>query len=67
MNYKVYIYVVFVLLTAFALSAINFEKFIKKNKIWETRILVMILSFIGGYLLTNFLVDFLEFSQILIG
>ena len=64
MDYKVYIYVVFVLLSAFALSAINFEKFIKKNKILETRILVMILSFISGYLLTNFLVDFLEFSQI---
>ena len=64
MDYKVYIYVVFVLLSAFALSAINFEKFIKKNKILETRILLMILSFISGYLLTNFLVDFLEFSQI---
>ena len=67
MNYKVYIYVVFVLISAFALSAVNFEKFIRKNKVLETRILVLILSFISGYLLTNFLVDFMEFSKIFIG
>ncbi len=67
MDYKVYIYIVFVLISAFALSAVNFEKFIKKNKILQTRILVMILSFISGYLLTNFLIDFLEFSKIFLG
>ena len=67
MDYKVYIYIVFVLISAFALSAVNFEKFIKKNKVLETRILVMILSFISGYLLTNFLIDFLEFSKIFLG
>ncbi len=67
MDYKVYIYIVFVLISAFALSAVNFEKFIKKNKILETRILVMILSFISGYLLTNFLIDFLEFSKVFLG
>jgi len=67
MNYKIYLYVFFVLLSAFSLSAVNFEKIIKKNKIIETKILVMILSFISGYLLTNFIVDFLEFSKIFIG
>lgn len=67
MDYKVFVYIVFVMLSAFALSAVNFEKFIKKNKILETRILVMILSFISGYLLTNFLIDFLEFSKIFVG
>ena len=64
MDYKIYLYVFFVLLSAFSLSAVNFEKLIKKNKIIETKILVMILSFISGYLLTNFIVDFLAFSQI---
>ena len=67
MNYKIYLYVFFVLLRAFSLSAVNFEKIIKKNKIIETKILVMILSFISGYLLTNFIADFLEFSKIFIG
>ena len=67
MNYKIYLYVFFVLLSAFSLSAVNCEKIIKKNKIIETKILVMILSFISGYLLTNFIVDFLEFSKIFIG
>lgn len=67
MNYKIFLYIFFVLLSAYSLSAINFEKIIKKNKIIETRILVMILSFISGYILTNFIVDFLEFSKIFLG
>lgn len=66
MNYKIYLYIIFVFLSAFALSSLNFEKFIKKKKVLETRILLVILSFISGYLLTNFIVDFLEFSQIFI-
>ena len=67
MNYKLYLYIFFVLLSAFALSGVNFEKFIKKNKVWEARILMLICSFISGYLLTNFIVDFLEFSKIFLG
>ena len=65
MNYKVYLYVIFTMLSAFALSGINFDKFIKKNKALEARIIVMLLSFIMGYLVTNFIADFLEVSRII--
>ena len=60
MHYKVYIYVISVLLSTYALTGINFEKIIKKNKIIEVRILVILLSFIIGYLITNFVVDFVS-------
>ena len=64
MNYKLIIYFVNIMLCIFALSGINFEKIIKKNKVWETRVLVMVLSFVLAYLLTNFIFDFLECSTI---
>lgn len=65
MNYKLYLYIIFVFLSVFAFSGINFEKIIKKNKAIEARLLIIIFSFISGYLLTNFVVDFIECSKIL--
>ena len=58
MDYKIYVYVFFSMLSAFALSGINFEKIIKKNRIWETRVLVLLLSLVMGYLVTNFILEF---------
>lgn len=65
MNYKLYIYVISVMLSIFALSGINFEKFIRKNKIIETRILVILLGFALGYLVSNFIIDFFSSTQII--
>ena len=65
MNYKAYIYVICVLLCAYALSGINFDNFIKKNKALEARVLVIILSLSLGYLVTNFITDFLNVSSII--
>ena len=59
MDYKIYLYIFFSMLSAFALSGINYVKIIRKNRIWETRILVLILSLILGYLLTQFVSEFL--------
>lgn len=65
MNYKTYIYVISVLLSAFALSGINYDSFIKKNKVLEARILVILLSIALGYLITNFITDFVSVSSLL--
>lgn len=65
MNYKVFLYVICFLLTSFALSGINFDSFIKKNKVIEARILVILLTCSIGYLVTNFIIDFIEISKIL--
>ena len=65
MPFKVYIYVITVLLSTYALSGINFDHIMKKNKPIEARIIVLLLSFISGYLLTNFITDFLTLTKIM--
>ena len=58
MNFKIYLYVITVLFSTYILSGVNFEKLMKKNKILEAKLLVISLSFIMGYFITNFIVDF---------
>ncbi|MBE6159213.1 MAG: DUF1146 domain-containing protein [Firmicutes bacterium] len=58
MQFKIYIYVISVMLSAYTLTGVNFDSIIKKNKRIEARLLVILLSFIMGYLITNFIVDF---------
>ena len=65
MNYKAYLYVISVLLCAYSLSGVNFDNFIKKNKALEARVLVVVLSLSFGYLITNFITDFLNVSSII--
>ena len=60
MHYKIYIYVISVLLSTYILSGVNFDKIMKSNKNIEARLLVITLSFIMGYLLTNFITDFIS-------
>lgn len=57
---KLMLYVIFTFVSAFGLSSLNFEGIVKKNKNLEIRVLVMVLSFSFGYLLTNFVIDFLH-------
>lgn len=64
MNYKLLVYVFNIMLCIFSLSGINFEKFIKRERIWETRVLVVVLALVLAYLLTNFIFDFLSISQL---
>lgn len=64
MNYKLLVYVFNIMLCIFSLSGINFEKFIKRNRVWETRVLVIVLSLVLAYLLTNFIFDFLSVSKL---
>ncbi len=60
MYYKKYLYAIFLFLSIFALSGVNFNAIMKKDKVIEARLLVMILSCSLSYLLTNFVVDFLR-------
>ena len=65
MNYKIYIYVISLFLSAYAVSGINFENIIRKNKVIEARVLMMLLSFSFAYLISNFFINFMEYSKIL--
>jgi uncharacterized integral membrane protein (TIGR02327 family) len=62
---KTLVYILCVLLSAFTISGINFNNFFKKNHIWEARIFVIIISFIMGYLLGSFIIEFLSISKII--
>ncbi len=57
---KLMLYIIFTFVSAFGLSSLNFDGIVKKNKNLEIRVLVMVLSFSFGYLLTNFVIDFLH-------
>ena len=63
--YKTLIYVFCVLISVFVLSGINFNNFFKKDHIIEARIFIVIISFIMGYLLGSFIIEFLSISSVL--
>ncbi len=65
MNYKIYIYVISMFISAYALTGVNFDAFIKKGKIVEARILLMVLGMSLSYLVSNFIINFIELSKII--
>lgn len=60
MNIKIYLYVFFTMMSIFIFNGVNFNGIMKKNKEIEAKFLVLSLSFALSYLLTNFVVDFLN-------
>lgn len=60
MNYKIYLYAIFLFLSIYTYSGINIEKIMKKDKVIEARLIIMILSIATSYLITNFVTDFLN-------
>lgn len=63
--YKTGIYIFSVLLSVYAISGINFNNFFKKGKIFEAKVFVILISFIMGYLIGSFAIEFLTISEIL--
>ena len=63
-NYKVFIYMISAIISAYALSGVNFDVFIRKNRVWEARILAVLLSIALGYLIGSFVIDFAQVSHI---
>ena len=49
------VYVIAFALAMFALSSLNFEKLIKKNKVVEAQLLYILLAMALGYLVANFI------------
>lgn len=62
MSYKVYLYAIFLFLSIYVMFGINFNGIMKKGKVIEANILVIILSGCLSYLLTNFVWDFIGLS-----
>ncbi len=65
MNYKLFIYVISMVVVAFGLSGVDINRFFKQGKVVEANVfaVVLILSIAG--LLSNFIIGFLEVSKIL--
>ena len=65
MNAKAALYIIITFLSAYTLSGINYTDFFKKNKFVEARIFIVLVSLAISYLVTNFIVDFLNFSKVI--
>lgn len=65
MNYTVILYIVATFISAYGISGINFNGFIRKGKEKEAKVLAMILSFSFGYLVTQFVLAFLSLTTII--
>lgn len=64
MSYKAFIYAITLVITAFALSGINFTDIFKKNHKLEANIFMILMIISISYLVSNFIISFLEFSGI---
>ncbi len=62
MRIEVYLYTFFTLMAIFIFNGVNFQAIMKKNKVIEARMLVISLSFALSYLLTNFVLDFININ-----
>ena len=60
MDYKTILYTINLFLSMFVLSGVNFDKIMKRNKVIEARLLILVLGFAISYLITNFMVDFIS-------
>lgn len=63
MPYKLILYVFFTFVAAYGLSGINYNGLFKKDKAIEARVLIITLSLIFGYLLTNFVLEFVNWNS----
>lgn len=60
MNIKMIMYAVFTLISALTFAGVNFNNFFKSGRIFEAKMFFLIISIISGYLLTNFVIDFIN-------
>ena len=65
MKIKLILYILIVPLTIFALDSININNLFKKNRIFQARLLYLIVSLSLSYLFVNFLYDFSLNCQII--
>ena len=65
MTIKTILYIIFVPFTLLALDSINIQNVFKKSKIFQAKMLYIILTMAISYLAVNFLYDFFEFSRII--
>ena len=59
-------HIIFIYITWVAIQGINFEYFVRKNRIIEARILIIFLTIAIGTTVSKFVLDIIQWSQDLI-
>lgn len=57
MNPKLILYIITIPLSLFALDSLNIENKFKKNKVFQSKLLVLFIALALSYLVVNFLYD----------
>ena len=65
MNIKALLYIITFTLSLYAMQSVNYEKFLKANKVREARLLFLFISMAISYLCTNFIYDFFTYTSIM--
>jgi uncharacterized integral membrane protein (TIGR02327 family) len=60
---SIFTHVIFIALAWWALQSLNFDKFLRGNKVFQARVLYVLLSIIIGSLVSDFFLDYLTWSQ----
>ncbi len=55
---KIYLYTIVLFFSIWVLDALDFNRFLKKNKIVQARILYLLVGIMMTYIVTNFIWDF---------
>ena len=63
MDAKLILYAITFPLVLISLLSLNINRFFKKNKIFEAKLLYIMLTMCISYLVVNFLYDFIEVSK----
>ena len=64
-KYKVIIYIIITMACVFSISGINFNNFFKKDHIVEAKLFIILITLALSYLVTSFIISFLEVSKII--
>ena len=57
MSIKVFLYCIMIPLSIFTITSMNIEKYFKKGRVLQIKVMYLMLSFILSYLTVNFIVD----------
>ncbi|MCI4138762.1 DUF1146 family protein [Bacillus vallismortis] len=57
------VHLIFIAVTWWALQAVNIDPLIKKGKVVQARLLMMLLTIAIGTAVANFFLDYLNYSQ----
>ncbi len=64
MSAKFFVYLFVTFIVIWAMDSVNINAIFKKNKIMQARVFYFLLGVALIYLITNFIIDFFEYSKI---